>query len=39
MKCGVGFCGHCQHGPTFICKNGPVFRYDLIEEWFAKREI
>ena len=27
MKCAVGFCGHCQFGPTFICKEGPVFRY------------
>jgi NAD(P)H-flavin reductase len=27
MKCAVGFCGHCQYGPYFICKDGPVFRY------------
>jgi NAD(P)H-flavin reductase len=39
MKCAVGFCGHCQLGPTFICKNGPVFRYDAIRDWFSKREI
>lgn len=19
MRCAVGFCGHCQYGPTFIC--------------------
>ncbi len=25
MKCAVGFCGHCQYGPTFVCKDGPVF--------------
>lgn len=25
MKCGVGHCGHCQYGPEFICKDGPVF--------------
>ena len=31
MKCAVGFCGHCQFGPAFICKDGPVFRYDRIE--------
>ena len=24
MKCGVGLCGHCQLGPVFICKDGPV---------------
>ena len=28
MKCGVGLCGHCQWGPHFICKDGPVFPYD-----------
>lgn len=39
MKCAVGFCGHCQFGPAFICKDGPVFRYDQIKELFAKREI
>jgi NAD(P)H-flavin reductase len=39
MKCAVGFCGHCQFGPTFICKDGPVFRYDQIEPFFGKREI
>jgi NAD(P)H-flavin reductase len=39
MKCAVGFCGHCQFGPTFVCKDGPVFRYDHIKDWFEKREI
>lgn len=28
MKCGVGKCGHCQLGSKFVCKDGPVFRYD-----------
>lgn len=39
MKCAIGFCGHCQFGPTFICKDGPVFRYDRIREWLWRREI
>lgn len=39
MKCGIGFCGHCQFGPTFICKDGPVFRLDAIEPFFEKREV
>ena len=26
MKCAVGFCGHCQLGPLFVCKDGPVAR-------------
>ncbi len=30
MQCAVGLCGHCQLGPAFICKDGPVFRYDVI---------
>ncbi|MCS6924747.1 MAG: FAD/NAD(P)-binding protein [Candidatus Binatia bacterium] len=39
MKCALGFCGHCQFGPTFVCKDGPVLRYDRIQSWFGKREI
>jgi NAD(P)H-flavin reductase len=30
MQCAIGHCGHCQFGPEFICKDGPVFRYDRI---------
>jgi NAD(P)H-flavin reductase len=39
MKCGIGLCGHCQFGPTFVCKDGPVMRYDRIARIFAQREI
>lgn len=39
MKCAVGFCGHCQLGPHFVCKNGPVFRYDRISWLFFLREV
>ncbi|MBI2094741.1 MAG: FAD/NAD(P)-binding protein [Candidatus Omnitrophica bacterium] len=39
MKCAVGFCGHCQYGPHFICKDGPVFRFSAVEWLFGKREI
>lgn len=39
MKCAVGLCGHCQLGPTFVCKDGPVFRYDRIQPLLAIREI
>ena len=39
MKCAVGLCGHCQFGPAFICKDGPVMRYDKIGEIFAVREL
>ena len=39
MKCAVGFCGHCQFGPEFICKDGPILRYDRIANWFAIRDL
>jgi NAD(P)H-flavin reductase len=39
MKCAVGFCGHCQFGPTFICKDGPVFRYNRVEPFLRLREV
>jgi len=39
MKCGVGLCGHCQFGPFFVCKDGPVFQYSKIEPFFGKREV
>lgn len=39
MKCAVGFCGHCQFGPLFICKQGPVFDYATIEPFFGKEEF
>ncbi|QDU27197.1 Anaerobic sulfite reductase subunit B [Anatilimnocola aggregata] len=33
MQCAVGFCGHCQLGPEFVCKDGPVIRYDRVASW------
>jgi NAD(P)H-flavin reductase len=39
MKCGIGLCGHCQFGPLFICKDGPVFRLNQIQDLLAKWEI
>jgi NAD(P)H-flavin reductase len=39
MKCGVGFCGHCQFGPLFVCRDGPVFRYDRVASLLAIREV
>ena len=38
MQCAVGFCGHCQFGPEFVCVDGPVFRYDAIKLFFNVRE-
>jgi NAD(P)H-flavin reductase len=39
MQCGMGLCGHCQLGPLFICKDGPVFPYSRVKDWFEKREV
>ncbi len=39
MECAVGFCGHCQYGPHFICKDGPVFGYERIRPLMEKHEI
>jgi NAD(P)H-flavin reductase len=38
MQCAVGFCGHCQFGPSFVCMDGPVFSYDRIRSFFNVRE-
>jgi NAD(P)H-flavin reductase len=39
MKCAVGFCGHCQLGPYFVCKDGPVFALSQMQEWIGKYEL
>lgn len=39
MKCAVAQCGHCQFGPFFVCKDGPVLRYDRIGGILAVPEI
>jgi NAD(P)H-flavin reductase len=39
MKCGIGLCGHCQFGSDFVCKDGPVFRYDQIRSLFNRDEV
>jgi NAD(P)H-flavin reductase len=39
MNCAIGLCGHCQLGPQFICKNGPVFRFDAISPWLKVQDF
>jgi len=39
MKCAVGFCGHCQLGPVFICKQVPIFRFAEVESFFGREEF
>jgi NAD(P)H-flavin reductase len=36
MECGIGLCGHCQMGPYFLCKDGPVMSYDQAAPWLGK---
>jgi len=39
MKCGQGACGHCQIGPYFVCKDGPVFAFDELQSFFNVEEF
>ena len=35
MSCAAGFCGLCQFGPAFVCKDGPVFDWASIAPFLA----
>jgi NAD(P)H-flavin reductase len=39
MKCGVALCGHCQYGPSLICRDGAVYPYPAIEPYLGVREL
>ncbi|WP_281800995.1 FAD/NAD(P)-binding protein [Methylocystis echinoides] len=39
MKCAIGHCGHCQLGPTFICRDGPVFTYRRLKPLLGVKEL
>jgi NAD(P)H-flavin reductase len=39
MQCAIGHCGHCQFGADFVCRDGPVLRYDRVRERLAVREL
>ena len=39
MHCAVGHCGHCQLGPAFICRDGPVLSLDRVAPLLAVREL
>ncbi len=37
MQCAVGRCGHCQFGPHFICRQGPVFSLAAARSLLGRR--
>jgi NAD(P)H-flavin reductase len=39
MHCGVGLCGHCQLGPTLICRDGPIYSQAAIGHLLEVREL
>lgn len=39
MQCAIGHCGHCQLGPTLLCRDGPVYRWSELAPWLAIREL
>ena len=39
MQCGIAHCGHCQLGPTLVCRDGPVYRWSELENWLRIREL
>jgi NAD(P)H-flavin reductase len=39
MKCGIGLCGHCQFGPTLICRDGAVYPYPELAAYLGVREL
>lgn len=39
MKCAVGFCGHCQLGPHFVCRDGPVLAFPQVRDWIMRKEV
>ena len=39
MECGIGLCGHCQMGPFFICRDGPVFALSELGDLFGREGL
>jgi anaerobic sulfite reductase subunit B len=39
MRCGVGWCGHCQYGPLLLCRDGPVTGYSRARPLMRVREL
>jgi anaerobic sulfite reductase subunit B len=39
MRCGLGWCGHCQLGPLLVCRDGPVVPYERAAALMTVREL
>lgn len=39
MQCAIGLCGHCQFDGLFVCKDGPVLRYDRVRRLLGVKEL
>lgn len=39
MQCAVGLCGHCQLGPDFLCKDGPVLAYSRVARFLKHTDV
>jgi NAD(P)H-flavin reductase len=39
MDCGIGLCGHCQIGPFFVCRDGPVFAVSELGDLFGREGV
>jgi anaerobic sulfite reductase subunit B len=39
MRCGMGWCGHCQLGPLLLCRDGPVVGYASAEALLRVKEL
>ena len=39
MDCGIGICGHCQMGPFFVCRDGPVISVSELGDLFGREGI
>lgn len=39
MQCATGHCGHCQIGPQFVCRDGPVFDWPTLQPLLSVRNL
>jgi NAD(P)H-flavin reductase len=39
MRCAIGFCGNCQLGSSFVCKDGPVFTYRQMAPYLHLEDL